>query len=248
MEAARRSTTLDATVATGARQESVDVEISDLRANPPRQFRMTGRVQNVFPLPASQGGGIQLVRAFPSKGSLKTEENLHFGERVSIFLDWAMLRLQTARAGADLAPVRPTLLVKGSETPWQAGLTGWDEALLDASAGRRSDMLDDLHSRVAQLVYWWHDAQRAPHWYFARTSWKAASLPGNEVLTTAELATIQGAWSAYGGGGEKFFAPGFNRLVAGDVEFDRNPPQLTALVEFAEELLKTISLSGLAHA
>jgi len=117
MTAARATATLDREVAPRARAESVDVEILGTGFDLPIALRVTGRIHNVFPLKAGDAGGLQLLRAFPTvgdgKGRLKSEGDLHFGERVSIFLDWALLRLQTARmtgADAPLASVQIALL------------------------------------------------------------------------------------------------------------------------------------------
>ncbi len=258
MCAARDSTALDAEVATQARQEPVDVEISETGREPAQSCRITGRIQNVFPLKSGEAKGLQVLRAFPTindgKGKLKSENDLHFGERVSIFLDWALLRLQTARSDAPLASVRINLLTAGNDKPWQAGFLQWDDALLHADATKRHAMLDDLQLRVARLVHWWHEAQRRPNWYFARTSWKAASAPKKRIAAPTDpsapemeeppnLDAIGRAWSDFDRG-ERTFGLGYNRLLAGDIAFDARSPQLEQLLEFARDLHDAISFDG----
>jgi len=204
---------------------------------------------------------MQLVRAFPNPSSnagLKSENDLHFGERVSIFLDWALLRLQTARSDAPLASVRIALLTAGNEKPWQAGIVRWDDDLLLADATKRRSMLDDLQSRVAKLIHWWHEAQRRPNWYFARTSWKAVS-PSKKIIDASaepsqvvavdavDLQVIQQAWSGFKNSGERDYEPGYNRLLAGDVAFDADSPELKELLEFANDLHDAISFDASVH-
>jgi exodeoxyribonuclease V gamma subunit len=264
MAAARAPlSTLNAEIATQVRQESVDVGIDDPHSQAPQRYRIAGGVGNVFPLDAGDARGMQLVRAFPtikdSAGRLKSENDLHFGERVAVFLDWALLRLQTARSDAPLAPVRVALLTAGSEKPWQDGFQQWDEALLRAEATQRQAMLDDLQSRVAKLIRWWHEAQRKPHWYFARTSWAAvapskmkdvetgeAALP--ETGDSARLEAIRKAWSDHDDRGERDHGKGYNRLFAGDAAFGADTTELAQLLAFANDLRDAISLDARAPA
>ena len=247
MDAARACAVLNRDVATQARQESVDVGITDACCDPPRRYRITGRIQHVFPITADGVMGLQLVRAYStvsgSKGGLKSEDDLHFGERVSIFLDWALLRLQTIRRDGPLAPVRITLLVKDEETPWQAGLAQWDEELVRSGVAAQNSMLDELRSRVARLVHWWHEAQRLPHWYFARTSWKAAKLLEKSDLEPADFRAVQKEWSDFDGRGERTHGSGYNRLLGGDIQFDAQSIEFDALLEFSRGLRDAISFS-----
>jgi len=267
MNAARDSASLDKDIATQARTESVDVGTVDSRFDPPRNHRINGHIQNVFPLNAGGANGMQLVRAFPTvsndKGSLKSENDLHFGERVSIFLDWALLRLQTARSDAPLASVRIALLTAGNEKPWQAGFVRWDDDLLLADAAKRQAMLDDLQSRVAKLIHWWHEAQRRPNRYFARTSWKAvlaskkyvpSGVDASQIGTAdsmdaglVDLQAIQQAWSGFRNSGERDYGAGYNRLLAGDVAFDADSPELKELLGFANDLHDAISFDASVH-
>jgi len=262
MAAARDAIALNREVAAQARDESLDVEIVDGRFDPPISLRVTGRIHHVFPLGTGEEAGLQLLRAFPTvsnkKGKLKPESDLHFGERVSIFLDWALLRLQTARTmrlDVPLAPVQVTLLTAGNERPWQAGLLRWDAGLLRADAAQRKTMLDDLQSRVAKLIRWWHEAQRRPHCYFARTSWKAVSSATRNIAASADSSApesgeqaspraIHEAWAGFQERGERDHGPGYNRLLAGDVTFEAGTKELRLLLEFARDLRDAISFDG----
>jgi len=265
MTAARATATLDGDVASQARVESVDVEIVDGSFEPPIALRVTGRIHNVFPLDTGEAEGLQLLRVFPTvgeeKGRLKAESDLHFGERVSIFLDWALLRLQTARrrgAEVPLGSVLVTLLTSGNDEPWQAGFRQWDERLLRADASRRQTLLDDLQSRVAKLIHWWREAQRRPHWYFARTSWKAVTAAKMKDDAQADASqpdagdpacvkAVQNAWSGFGERGERGYGTGYNHLLVGDVAFDAGSPELQRLLEFAMDLHDAISFHGSAQ-
>ena len=243
MKAALNSPTLGPEVAAHAREEPLDVVIEDAGAGGLGHCRITGRVRHVFPLHAVDAEGLQIVRAFPTvsggKGGLKAESGLHFGERVSIFLDWALLRLQTVRSGRPMGAIRVTLLVKDNDAPWQADIAAWDSKLLSADADARQAMLSDLQSRVVRLVHWWREAQRRPHWYFPRTSWAAATL-SEQARQSEDWRSIQGKWSGYDGGGESGFAPGYNALLAGDAAFDQASPELDQLLDFATGLRDTI--------
>ena len=145
-----------------------------------------------------------------------------------------------------------TLLTAGNARPWQEGFMKWDADLLRAESEQRRAMLDDLQSRVAKLIHWWHEAQRQPHWYFARTSWKAvrtskrtedaqgdASSP--EAGDLANLKAIQQTWSGFEERGEREYGPGYNRMLTGDVAFDADSPELEQLLGFARDLHATIS-------
>lgn len=243
MTAAKRSQTLTAEVAARAREEPLDVEIGQNGFPELGLGRITGRVRHVFPLLTGDGEGLQIVRMFPSlsgaSGNLKAESDLHFGDRVAIFLDWALLRLQAARNGRPLGPVRVTLLVKDNDAPWQDSIARWDGRLMAADAAGRQSMLDDLQSRIVRLVQWWREAQRLPHWYFPRTSWAAASL-SEQARQSGDWRSIQGKWSGFDSSGERAFAPGYNALLAGDVMFDQHPPELDRLMEFAAALHETL--------
>src|SRR3546814_1125389 len=59
------------------------------------------QISHVFPISAADGSGWQLLRAFPNAGKarpLKTEAELHFGERVALFMEW---RSEERRVGKE---------------------------------------------------------------------------------------------------------------------------------------------------
>src|SRR3546814_20964480 len=81
----------------------------DSNAQPPCHYRIHAQISHVFPISAADGSGWQLLRAFPNAGKarlLHTEAELHFGERVAPFMEWALLRLHGAATAGALAPVR----------------------------------------------------------------------------------------------------------------------------------------------
>lgn len=245
MAAARASTTLNADVALQAQTHAVEVEMLDRNAQPPRHYRISAHIKNVFPLGAADVAGWQLLRAYPNAGKphpLKAEADLHFGDRVALFMEWALLRLHSAANAGAPVPVRITLLVRGDDSPWHQGINAWDEALVRSDAQQQAAMLDALRARVAQLVTWWQQAQGRPTLYFSRTSWVAASLSDDVAAEAKGAQKIQGAWSGYHDSGERDYSPGYNRLLAGDVAFDADAPARAALLTFARELQTVVSL------
>jgi exodeoxyribonuclease V gamma subunit len=220
--------------------------------------RITGQIPNIFPLLNGEPGH-QLLRVFASlgtdKGSLKKESELHFGERVPLFLEWALLRLQTALSTGPLEAVKLTLIVKSDKENWQTSINHWDDKLLKASSTERQSMLDDLCLRVGYLGNCWQEAQRTPHWYFPRVSWAViSSTPKKDASSENDVdpvekeelpnnlaEIIQNKWSGYKGSGEKNYASGYNALMAGDVDFTKDTEKYNELVSFAKHLNSTIS-------
>ncbi|HWS41027.1 MAG TPA: hypothetical protein VN247_07040, partial [Arenimonas sp.] len=247
---------LNRDVVQNGKQLAIDVSLPSGHL---KGVRITGQIPNVFPLPNGEPG-YQLLRVFPSlstdKGSLKKESELHFGERVPLFLEWALLRLQTAQSTEPLDAVKLTLIVKSDAENWQAPINHWDDKLLKASSTERQSMLDDLCLRVGYLGICWQEAQRAPHWYFPRVSWAViSSTPKKDVSSENEVdcvekeelpnklaEIIQNKWSGYKGSGEKNYSSGYNALMAGDVDFTKDTDQCNQLIEFALQLNRTISL------
>src|SRR5690606_23264972 len=155
---------------------------------------------------------------------------------VPMFLDWALLRLQNDGSDAA-APVAIRLrgLVKGNEHSWQDGINGWDERFVTAESKERNGMRAQLAARVGQLLHWWSKAQQLPSWYFPKTSWaahtsqtkaEAAMLvnPANDQPAATNdhgnqepVISVGSAWIAThkGGVGERDYAPGYSRLLAG---------------------------------
>ncbi len=195
---AQASQALDAEVARAAHSLDIDLDLSwfsDL-AEP---LRLVGVLQDVFPL-AGHPGGLQLVRAFPaSRGKpwIKRGPDLHFGDLVPMFLEWALLRLQTAAQvlpDTALAPIRMTVLAKPDPTGCALvhDVQQWDSHLLLASASTRADMLGALAGKVRVLIGFWQQAQQAPPWYFPRASWAAWAAFNTAQAEVAAAAAAEG--------------------------------------------------------
>ncbi|MBN8726929.1 MAG: exodeoxyribonuclease V subunit gamma [Xanthomonadales bacterium] len=177
------------------RPAAIDMEVDGIA--------LSGEIRDVF----DAGGTRWLLRVRPGK----KEGELHFKDRIGLFLDWALLRLAT---DAGIA-VRPALVVpvrdKGKEDAWSAAFCDWDARFCKATGRDRLDLRGDLERRVAGLVRFFLAAEEAPTWYFPRTSW--AALQGNDDKTRA-------AWCGNDkAGGERDYAPGYGALLAGERDF-----------------------------
>ena len=225
------SALLDANSMANVLQETVDVQIPvDARL-----CRITGQISGVFALAENPSGRI-LLRMYPANGKLKSEADLHFGERVLLFLDWALLRLHSA----DTVPVRPLLLCKG-DSPWQDSLARWDAEFRDADGAQQKQLRADLEGRVAGLLSRWHQAEIQPPLYFVRTSWAAA-----QDADAHNPGKAQKVWhSGHNKGGEHAYGQGYNLLLAGDIDFETDAKAFQALHAFARELNALISFPEL---
>ena len=227
LERVHASALVDAASMANVLQETVDVQIPV----DDRLCRITGRIGAVFAMAENPSGRI-LLRMYPAKGELKSEADLHFGERVSVFLDWALVRLHSAM---DI-PVRPLLLCKG-DTPWQDRLALWDTEFRDADGVQQIRLRADLERRVAWLLSRWHQAEIQPPLYFARTSWVAA-----QDADAENQGNVQAAWhSGHKHGGEHAHGQGYNTLLAGDIDFETDAKAFHDLHAFAQALNAVIS-------
>ncbi|HET6805819.1 MAG TPA: exodeoxyribonuclease V subunit gamma [Frateuria sp.] len=166
----------------------------------------------------------------------KQEADLGFRERLPLFIEWALLRLLTPAT----TPVRLCLLAEG-EHPWQERINAWDGALLAASPDRQVAMRAELEARLGVLLELWRDAQRQPARYFPRTSWAVAQcLSGGRPPSLAAWLGNERTQ------GECDYAPGYARLLAGDVRFEPGQPEYDALVETAARLARLIDLETAA--
>jgi exodeoxyribonuclease V gamma subunit len=210
-------------------------------------LRISGRIEQLA-LSADQSEW-RLLRVFPDSksGKLKEEKNLTFKERIPLFLDWALLRLDTARRDAPLPAIRLSGLVKG-KADWLGAFDRWDQMLLDAIPELRKNMLDDLQQRVVALIAFWRESQGRPHWYFPKASWETVKDPGSGKAADGrhdETAHgVGGTWIAdhQGGTGERDYSPGYAQLLAGDIEFADDTPELAALASAARQLKAWITL------
>jgi exodeoxyribonuclease V gamma subunit len=228
--------------------------------------RVTGQVEHVYAATVGGREQWQLLRVFGGKKvsnkgkELKKEKDLNFKDRVPMFLDWAFLRLHSARLGGTLPSVRLRALVDGDERPWQEGINVWDECFVQANSTQRTTMLGELEQRLAQLLAWWIAAQSAPRWYFPKSAWEAIKdrvcsaktkvsekpeCDADDAASPEPQITIGSAWIAThkGGTGERDYAPGYSHLLAGEVEFVDDSTELQALAAFALELHECISMT-----
>lgn len=219
--------------------------------------RVTGQIAHVFRADVDGAEHWQLLRVFGGKGGkLKKEAELGFRERVPMFLDWALLRLHSARSGGTIPAVRLCPLLDGEERRWVRGINRWDEVFLQGDVTQRMAMCGELAQRVRQLLDWWSEAQSSPRWYFPKSSWAAISnriypktragksSAADGIDEPAQL-SIGSSWIAdHGGVGERDYAPGYSHLLAGDVDFAEGSAELAALAEFAMALHRSISFEA----
>lgn len=237
---------LDRVSAGQASSFEIDLQLVPLESPTAAALRLSGNVARVFPLQVDGRPGLQLLRVFPAssgdRSRLKSEGDLHFGERVPMFLEWAALRLQHAPAQAPLSPMRLTCLVNGA-TPWCASINAWDASLLAAPDELRGELLADLERRVLRLLGWWRQAQQSPELYFPRSSWKAVADDEADGVDGKTLRALRAVWQ--GGDfslGERDYGAGYNRLLGGEVAFDFESEDLHDLLHFAHRLKACISL------
>jgi exodeoxyribonuclease V gamma subunit len=221
--------------------------------------RVTGQVAHVYRTMIHGHQHWQLLRVFGGKnGKLKNEAELGFKERVPMFLDWALLRLLSARAGGNLPAVRLCPLLDGDERPWQQGIQRWDEVFMQADDTQRAALLSELEQRLQQLLHWWIEAQAAPRWYFPKSAWaainerihpkKRAQADDTDADEEDPKISIGSSWIAgHGGVGERDYAPGYSHLLAGDVEFADDSEELKSMAEFAMDLHRCISFESSAE-
>jgi exodeoxyribonuclease V gamma subunit len=108
----------------------------------------------------------------------------------------------------------------------------WDETLRAAAPETSRAMREALAARVAALLTIWRQAQQQPLPYFPRTSWAA--------LDDKPEAARQ-AWEGQGQGtGERDYAPGYARLLAGEANFADGQPQHAKLLALALRLAHLI--------
>lgn len=225
--------------------------------------RIEGSVAQVYGL-AGEPGGLQLVRVFPSARESKAPRlrkgaDLHFGELVPAFLDWALLRLQvdSELSGGKRPPRVLLTLITNGDVALAAGIERWDREYAAADDGRQELMRTDLHRRVAGLAALWQRAADGSVAYYPRTAFKAYQVSewdANGRLSDLEqvAAKARGAWhSDWGeGSGERDHAPGYAAYLEGDLwfgdrEHDPDNTGLQELLAVAQELNALISLDAL---
>lgn len=205
---------------------AIDLELDGLRVHGEllRSYR-SGTVDWLFDLPQ------------------RSEAELDFGQRIGLFLEWALLHLAHWQQPRQ---VRMLLPGSGERRPWQRSLDQWSLAALEAFASgdtaRRGALRAQLARRVGGVLQVYRRAQQRPLWYFPRTSWAAASAEAGEAKA---LACWQG--NAFQPG-ERDQEPGYARLLASGIELAPGTPEFIELVALARELHALIHLDAAAPA
>jgi exodeoxyribonuclease V gamma subunit len=111
--------------------------------------------------------------------------------------------------------------------------------MVDASPAEQAALRAELESRLAVLLELWRDAQRQPARYFPRTSWAVAQclIGGKPPSLAAWLGNDRTQ-------GECDYAPGYARLLAGEVRFEPGQPEYDALLDTAAQLARLIELGA----
>ena len=233
---------------TGGKGENIDADIAlPVPASGAAPVRLRGTLRQVFRAHQDAAAPCQLVRAFVKGAGLRNLSELDIGQRLVLFIEWAVLRIATAD---DAAPVRLVLLADG-ETELTTMLCGWDAHFI-AHPQHRDAMLAALRERLARLVLLWHEAASSPPIYFPKTSQAAliAAALREAGDTTPKGDHIRAAAKIFDGfnGGERAHEPGWTRLVARGIGFDLREHEQAAvhadaLLEYAHQLEALMRLS-----
>lgn len=213
-------------------EENIDLRIGD--------WHIDGTVSRV--LDAGQDGhAIRYIVTAPNlKGdALRPEGEITFKERIPIFLDWALLRLQST-CETPLRGIRIAVLT-AARKPWQDGINAWDKNFVEQTEGKRSELRGALAARVLRLLEIWRSAQWKPAVYFPRTSWSVSK--EHDPAEVAE--STDSAW--FGGDqgkGERDYEPGYNALLAGEWTFAAGAAETSELAMLAHELHALITFDG----
>lgn len=188
-----------------------------------------------------------LVDVFPRKKEKEklTEDALGFKERIPAFIEWALLRLSLPRE----RPVRLCLLTESQDAPWQQSINDWDRSMASAGDAEAGRMRADLEARLDGLIAFWDGAQSQPRWYFPKTSWCAVevSTARRAAGSTGEpIAPDNRVSFAFTGNersaGERDYAPGYARVLAGEIDFAEGTDARRELDEAALHLRALIDL------
>jgi exodeoxyribonuclease V gamma subunit len=147
----------------------------------------------------------------------KGEDKLDFKQRVPLFLQWALLRLQTP----DATEVRICLLVedgvKNPKRDWRDAFTAWCD-LFANEPSERSELRAELNQRVQQILGVYISAQEGTVWYFPATSWAGRADDCVEA--------VMNAWAGDGRKmGEGRYSPGYAGLFARGMDLEQGPSQ-----------------------
>ncbi len=188
-------------------------------------YRIEGELSRAF----ATDGARWVFDVFPGK----KEDALDFQQRIGLFLEWALLRLNDPQATQR---ARLYVLCIGGEGSWQQAINVWDDAFVAAEAGIRERMAAQLGEHVIDLLNHWWTLQSDPRWYFPKTSWASANPQGKSDPVVA-------AWNGFGGRGERNYASGYESIIAGDAMFEPGTNDRDRLDTIANALRDAITLS-----
>lgn len=179
--------------------------------------------------------GLALVRLHAKGATIRPEKDLHLGQRVPLFIEWALLRL--ARGAGEDAHKRVQLALLGSEPdarkPWLATIEAWDADFATAAASVQEEMLADLEARLGELREVYLDGIDAPWAWFPRAAFAIAG--GGDGLSE-----LQGGW-AHTGEFDHGAQPA--RVLGLDARLDdTTSPEYHALAMTARRVSAAISL------
>jgi exodeoxyribonuclease V gamma subunit len=181
----------------------------------------------------------------PRLDALKAESDLTFKDTVPAFLDWALLRLQSA--GDPYLPAVRLVLLTAAKKPWQDRINGWDEYLVAQPEDRRNVLCDGLRTRVVRLLELWRAAQTRPAIYFPKTSWAVQAPVNAEDAEDASAAAIKAWFGENRVKGERDYEPGYNALLGGEWSFGAGANETVELVRVAHELRALITLESVGE-
>ncbi|MDQ3039522.1 MAG: hypothetical protein M3R16_06980, partial [Pseudomonadota bacterium] len=179
-------------------------------------WQLAGRLPDVVTKP---DGTPCVLALLPGK---KIKE-LDYGKRIPLFLQWALLRLDPALADQPVAIAWLVNEPPGDDAPWQA----WEHSWQQADTPNRESMHVQLTASVIELLALFVQAQAQPSAYFPKTA--AARDPAKAWL------------SGFSSMGERDYAPGYARLLAGDATFSNDAEQ-AALQTVADRIEAALAL------
>ncbi len=185
-------------------------------------WRLTGRLPDAVLGP---DGAPCVLALYPDK---KIKE-LDYGKRIPVFLQWALLRLDPALADRPVAIVWLLKEPSADDVMWRA----WEHAWQQANAPVRASMQAQLTTSVTDLLSMFAQAQEQPSAYFPKS---------------ASARDFNAAWlGGFNRTGERDYAPGYARLLAGELTFvdDTEQVALKAVADRIEAAL-ALALEGAA--
>jgi exodeoxyribonuclease V gamma subunit len=192
---------------------------------------IAGRIDGV----AEVADGLALLRLYPHGDAIRPEQALHFGQRVPLFIEWALLRLARADGDAAAHRVHPVALgvAPDPRQSWLERLVAWDAGFAAADRAVRARMIEDLVTRLEDLRQIYLRAPDAPWAWFPRAAFAIAN--GGDGVSE-----LFGGW---GGTGELDYEPGHARVLGFDLGLDDpRSPRHQALARTAQRVAAAITL------